>query len=258
MTKPVTITTSKDGRPYARLHDVRSWTVPGDIHLPFHDPVALGQALYRPSSEGLFIQGDLIDFYWISRWPKKPDELKAAGYEATREAVLGFVSAVQKRFEHVVYGAGNHEDRVANLARNYPGFDGKWYWILRDVLPTTWTYLPHGYRAELPQRTPNGQPIIIEHGDRALYNIKVPTAENLVTAFPGQCTIIGHNHRVQQAAKTTWKQGKMTVTTAYSCGHLSDYKKNNYSTSPQWQHGFVTVGEHGNVRNHLIVNGVIV
>jgi hypothetical protein len=255
--KPLTLTTSNDGRAYARIGVEIDWVIPGDIHLPFHDQSALNHVLHY-ESKGIFIQGDLIDFYWISRWPKSVEQTESAGYEATRQSVLDFVSAVSKRFDFVVYGAGNHEDRVANLARGYPGFDGKWWWIMRDVLPTTWHYLPHGYRAELPQRTCNGLPIIIEHGDKAIANIKVPTAENLVASFPGQCTIIGHNHRVQQAAKTTWKKGKQTVSMAFSCGHLSDIKKNNYSTSPQWQQGFTTISTQGYVSNHMVVNGEIV
>jgi hypothetical protein len=253
--KPLTLTTSKDGRAYARINYLADWVIPGDVHLPLHDTKAVNLAL-SSKGNGLFIQGDLLDFYWISRWPKDSVQTKAAGYEATRNAVMQFVAATG-RFEYVIYGGGNHEDRVGNLSRSYPGFDSSWWWMLRDVLPTTWTYLPHGYRAELLQKTTSGLPIIVEHGDRATH-IKAPTTDHLVAAFPGQCTIIGHTHRVQQSMRTTWKKGKSIVTSAYSCGHLSDCQKNNYAAAPNWQQGFATVSKEGSVQNHLIVNGALV
>ena len=259
--KAIELRTSKDGRPYAKVNINTNWIIPGDIHLPFHDPQAV-KAIWDPLQNfdqgfdcGLFITGDLVDLYWLSSWPKSGDKAKATGYQATRQSLLEFVNCVSQNYDYVIYGCGNHEDRVSSLCRKFPGFDGKWYWMFQDILPTTWYFLEHGYRAELPQRTNNGLPIIVEHGDKAQYG-GVPSADKLVSSYPGQCTIIGHNHRVQQALKTTWKQGKSLVSSAFTCGHMSDIVKNNYAANPNWQQGYTTVSVTGEVRNHLLVNGV--
>ncbi len=180
MQKPVSLTTSKDGRPYAKVNIANTdWILPGDIHIPFHDPVAVKRlwaiANVGTRSKGLFITGDLLDYYWLSSWPKTGDKTRAAGYKETRKDLLDFVSCVNYNYDHVVYGAGNHENRVAAFTAKFPGFDGDWYWMFKDILPTTWHYLPHGYRAELLQRTRNGLPIIVEHGDKAQYG-GVPSA----------------------------------------------------------------------------------
>jgi hypothetical protein len=249
--------TSKDGRPYAKININCNWVIPGDVHLPFHDPQAIKFVWnhnYSSGEAGLFITGDLVDLYWLSSWPKSGDKAKATGYQATRKSLLEFVSCVSNNYDHVVYGCGNHEDRVASLTRKFPGFDGEWYWMFKDILPTTWHYLPHGYRAELPQKTGNGLPILVEHGDKTLYG-GVPSADKLATSYPGQCTIIGHNHRLQQSLKTTWRKGKATTSMAYTCGHMSDIVKNNYAANPNWQQGYTTVSVDGQIQNHLIVNG---
>jgi len=247
-------TISKDGRPQYKLDTVIDWVVPGDIHLPFHDPVALSKL---PRATGLFITGDLLDYYWLSSWPKLADKVKKAGYTATREAAKDFVAWIHPRYKYKVFGAGNHELRIETLSRKYPGFDGTWYWMFADILPKTWIYLDHGYRCILPQKTVNGLPIVLEHGDRTLYG-GVPSAERLVNGYPGQCTVIGHNHRLQSHFKTTWNVGKSTVTQAYTVGHLSDIKKNNYASNPNWQQGFGTISEQGSIRLFAIDKGAII
>lgn len=250
----VELSTSNDGRPYAKINILTNWTVPGDIHLPFQDQTAVDKAVFEKVGNGLFITGDLVDYYWLSSWPKNGNTVKWAGYTATRNALMDFVGKVSNTYEHVVYGCGNHEERLTSLSRKFPGFDGEWYWLFKDVLPSTWHFLPHGYRAELPQKTSNGLPIILEHGDKSLYG-GVPSADRLATAFPGQCTIIGHNHRLEQVAKTKWKQGKATTSLAFTCGHLSDIVKNNYAANPNWQQGYTTISVDGQVKNTLLING---
>lgn len=252
--KEVTVRTSKDGRPYAKLNIFNDWVIPGDIHLPLHDPSAI-KHLWARQETGMIITGDLVDLYWLSSWPKSGDKLKASGYQATRTYLMEFVSCVSNLYDNVVYIAGNHEKRIKGLTAKFPGFDGDWCWMFKDILPTTWHYLDHGARVELPQRTHNGLPIVIEHGDMAQYG-GVPSAEKLAVAYPGQCTIIGHNHRLQQSLKTTWNRGKASTSMAFTCGHMSDIVKNNYAANPNWQQGFTTVSKCGHVENHLIVNGV--
>lgn len=251
---------SQDGRPYYKLTEAVSLTIPGDIHIPMQDQDAVDAALKFAAKDGswLFITGDLIDYYWLSSWPKSRELTTSAGYTNTLKAIEALVLTIDNfGIPGVVYGAGNHEERVNALSRKFPGFDGNWYWMFEKVLPENWVYLDHGYRCELAQKSVNGLPIIIEHGDRAQYG-GVPSAEKLVTAYPGQCTIIGHNHRIQQAAKTTWKKGTPTISAAYTVGHLSDIKQNNYAANPNWQQGWASVSSAGLVQQHLYDKGKII
>lgn len=253
----VTKVKGRDGRSQYRLSDKISWMVPGDIHLPFQDNKAVDQMIGASKETGLFITGDLIDYYWISSWPKTGKLTKQGGLKATRSAVLDFVAKTRKTYDFVVYGAGNHELRIETLSRKYPGFDGEWYWMFADLLPTDWIYLDHGYRCVLPQKSSSGLPIVLEHGDRVLYG-GTPNAARLVSSYPNQCTIIGHNHKVQEQHKVTWKAGRSTLASAYTVGHLSDIRLNNYANNPDWHHGWATVSADGVIETQVAIGGKLV
>lgn len=246
---------SGDGRPQYKIHTKLDWDVPGDIHLPFEDPSAV-KHLRGGAGRGLFITGDLFDYYWLSSWPKLADKTKTAGYEATRAAGRTFVADIAGMYDEVVYGEGNHELRVETLSKRFPGFDGRWWWLLADILPKNWTYLDHGYRCEFAQKTTNGLTIDAEHGDRTLYG-GVPTAERIVAAYPGQCKFIGHAHRTQFTIKNTWNVGQPITSMAYVVGHMCDIKKNNYANNPNWQQGLGRISRDGHTELAIIEKGKI-
>lgn len=248
-----TKTKSRDGRSQYTLKDTISWIVPGDIHLPFQDKKAVTACMdYGQCTRGLLITGDLLDYYWLSSWPKNTKSTKIGGLKKHREAINWFVP-LTSHFDEVLYIAGNHEARLEALTRKYPGFDGNWWWMFEDILPKHWNYFDHGGRVILPQKY-GGIPIVVEHGDRTLYG-GVPTAKRLVDSYPNQCTVIGHNHKVQTHHKVTWKGGVPLLATAHTVGHLSDIKKNNYANNPDWQHGWAHIAEHGSITNVLYSNG---
>lgn len=254
----VTRTRTRDGRNQYSTHERMSWLFPGDIHLPFQNDKAVDACLAsydsKPGKKGLFLGGDFLDMYWVSSWPKGKDLSKLGGYTKTRDSILDFVSKVSGRFDEVILGAGNHEARVERLSKQYPGFDGKWYWMFKDILPTNWHYLDHGFRFVLPQKSVSNLPIVMEHGDRALH-VGVPSATSLLSAYPNQSTIIGHNHRVQQALKTTWCKGKPQLAAAYSAGHLSSLKLNDWINNPDWQLGWVDIDISGVITTHTYFEG---
>jgi predicted phosphodiesterase len=86
-----------------------------DIHFPFHDPAAWGLALkvvkkLRP--ELIWLGGDIVDFYAVSRYDKSPERKLRLQEEldvAHRELRRLRKSAPQAR---IVYQIGNHEERL--------------------------------------------------------------------------------------------------------------------------------------------------
>lgn len=255
----VTKSRSKDGRINYRLDEAIDWIVPGDIHLPLTNWNALKACLrdtrgdYPFGKIGLFITGDLFDNYWISSWGKTTQLNKIAGYNNSREATKDFVAATRD-FDVVVLGGGNHEARAASLSSKYPGFDGNLWWLYQDLLPTNWVYLDHGYRCSLPQKSVSGLPIVLEHGDKCFYS-GIPSAQKLVVSYPNQCTMIGHNHRIETAHKTTWSNGKPHLTSAYSVGHLQSLKNNTWTNNPNWQLGWGRISSTGEMSTHVYYEG---
>lgn len=85
----------------------------GDLHIPYHSEMALESSLkyakqFKP--DALFINGDLFDFYSISRWDKEPDKPKVL-----HELKCGhqFFAHVRKRLGDIPihYKLGNHCER---------------------------------------------------------------------------------------------------------------------------------------------------
>lgn len=89
-------------------------TVMADIHFPYpHKPslsVALGRAEER-KPDLIIILGDLIDFYKISKFNKRPTERRP--YEEMMEA-RAFLEDLRSRFPdaQIIYKEGNHEERL--------------------------------------------------------------------------------------------------------------------------------------------------
>jgi len=85
-----------------------------DVHIPFHDQVALDAALshadeYRPDT--IVILGDLLDFYRCSRFTKK-----TGGHDMKGELLMGraFLTDLRARFPtaEIIWLEGNHESHL--------------------------------------------------------------------------------------------------------------------------------------------------
>lgn len=83
----------------------------GDVHIPYHDKQALEIALSKgiqAAAETCIVNGDLIDFYSISRWQTDPRKRNLARELEDTKTVLRIVS---DSFKQVVFKIGNHEER---------------------------------------------------------------------------------------------------------------------------------------------------
>jgi hypothetical protein len=87
--------------------------------------------------------------------------------------------------------------------------------------------------------------IMLEHGDKATRNSTYVSVDKLGNEYPGQTTIIGHNHRLASYNKTHWINGKAVESRAYSVGHLADISKLGYVSYPNWQKGGMLIDNSG-------------
>lgn len=86
---------------------VKRIVIASDFHAPFHDPWAVGELITRESAtaDTLIINGDIQDFYSISRFVKHEQVSMEAELAAT-DALLGQLSAA---FPEVILVSGNHD-----------------------------------------------------------------------------------------------------------------------------------------------------
>ncbi len=91
-----------------------------DLHIPYHDIQAVKLAIkygYEKGMRGIFLGGDIIDFYGISRYQRLPHLRHVkSDIEATRQ----FLYNLRTKFPEleIYYKIGNHENRWTNYLMN--------------------------------------------------------------------------------------------------------------------------------------------
>lgn len=235
--------------------DVRRWLIIADIHVPFHDPMALDSLLtwataQRPRFDGLLINGDLTDCYNLSSWLRNPTTTDFSSECSATSTILRLLKdALRPR--RFLWKAGNHEYRldrflfshapellnVANISLSS---------ILKlDELGIQW--IPWGCPLTVGR-------LHILHGD------EYPTAPvSPVNPARGAmlktlgCTVVAHSHRTSEHSEPTIDG---TTMTSWSIGCLCSLHP-HYRPIQRWNHGFATLNTHPDwsVINHRILPG---
>jgi len=90
-----------------------------DLHGPWFDRDATERALRESDADTLLINGDLADYYWISRYHK--DATMQVRFHHELEKIRQFLVWVRDKFDTVYVKSANHEDRLPiYLAGNAP------------------------------------------------------------------------------------------------------------------------------------------
>src|SRR5271165_7217151 len=86
-----------------------------DIHFPYHDPTAIELAIefavwFKPHI--IWLNGDIIDFYAISRFDKDPNRQLAMQDDI--DMTIAFLGRLRGLFPdaEIIYREGNHEARL--------------------------------------------------------------------------------------------------------------------------------------------------
>lgn len=230
--------------------------VVSDIHGSFRDSKALDIALkfsniYEPDT--FIINGDLLDFYSISKFDKNPYRK----YDVQRELnegkeILRSIRQSVPQHCNVVLIKGNHEDRLNRFLWANPEL------INLDVLKLSNLLSLEEIGVEFIDvsgdywKTNNGHYIVndmlIMHGDGRLNGATTSrysgySAKNTMLNMQSN-VIIGHNHRLGLVKHTS----PYRTFTGMECGCLC-----MVSGTANWQQGFATF-EHDNEKsfNHII------
>jgi len=101
------------------------WIVFNDVHGPFHDEKLLDLVLQvADDCTHIFLNGDIFDFYWFSRYEKQDIETTL---EMEFNWGLEFFTNLRKSFpeKKIIYNYGNHEARLNKwIINNAKAFSG--------------------------------------------------------------------------------------------------------------------------------------
>jgi predicted phosphodiesterase len=234
---PLPKSIEKEWEPFTT--DARRILVLSDLHIPHHSVQAIDAALafgddFNP--DAILINGDLFDFYQISRFDKNPtlpgiaSELCAGGQ---------FFDHLRARFPkaQLLYKLGNHDERwAAYLFRAAP--------LLADIpeIVKGWE-VPAGIQRNSVTVIGEQRPIMLGklmvlHGHEKGRGISSPVNPARGAFLRLLCNVLeGHGHRQSEHEERTADDRLIVCrTTACLCGLWPDYAKVN-----KWGHGFAIV-----------------
>lgn len=87
-----------------------------DLHGPWFQKDAIERALVESDADTLLLNGDVADFYWISRFHKDPK--MQVRFEIELQKIRDFLFWVRDKFDTVYYKLANHEDRLPSFLAN--------------------------------------------------------------------------------------------------------------------------------------------
>lgn len=242
------------------------WTLPeehkkvllmGDLHMPYHYMPAIEVCLDYALSQDvdcIYLNGDIIDFYKISRWSKDPSR---RNIQEELDIVHAFLNGLSGFGLPIYYKMGNHEDRWNRyLLDNAPELYSINAIQLDKVLKLDELDIE---LIESRQRAQFGSLNVI-HGHefgQSFFNPVNPARGLFLRAKTS--TIAGHNHQTSSHHENNLN-GKQTA--CFSLGCLCDLEPEYRPYAfTKWNHGFAIVEVDDRefaVSNKRIVHGRVV
>lgn len=211
-----------------------------DCHVPYHSMVAVKAAVEYVAAAGvaaLVLNGDICDFYSISRYMKDPRQRDFSG---ELEACRDFVAWLRATFPGIpiVYKSGNHEERWQHyIWQHAPELSREKRMSLQSWLDLD----KHGI-----DMIEEGRPIMagklpILHGHELPRGVAAPVnpargafMRTLSTA------LVGHSHRTSAHAEADMWHNEIFC---WSTGCLADLTP-EYARINRYNHGFAIVDVH--------------
>jgi predicted phosphodiesterase len=208
-----------------------------DVHIPYHSERALEAAVSHLKQLGiacLLINGDLCDFYSISRWTKNPAKRNfAAELKACRQTI----EWLRDQFPEIpiVFKAGNHEERWDHwIWQHAPEISEE-----NEMSLPTWLKLEkHGVEYVTDQRPVMLGKLPVCHGHELPKGLAAPVNVARGAFLRTLSTVlVGHSHRTSGHAETDmWHDEIFCWSTGCLCDMNPEYARVN-----KWNWGFATV-----------------
>ena len=203
-----------------------------DIHAPYQDKQAL-RCLYSFMKwwipDEVFVIGDTIDFYQLSRFEKNPDRLFHLQNDINEGKAILWQIADNAPKAKKFFLPGNHEQRLERFlwskAAELSGLDSLKLEKLLELDKMGYKYIPQG-------RT-NYKGTIIKHGDIVRkFSGYTARGEFESTGLSG---VSGHTHRLAIHSITNESGEYQWMETGCLCLLEQEYMKGK---TPNWQQGF--------------------
>jgi len=228
-----------------------------DIHVPYHDEVALRAAvdqLQGDRIDALVLNGDIADFYAASRYIKDP---RKRNFKAEVQAVRDMLAWIRGQFPDIpiVFKAGNHEERYSHwLWQHAPEISDE----PRMGLDQWLDMADHGIEFVEDQRPIMAGELPILHGHEKGKGISAPVNQARGAFLRLHHTVLeGHGHRTSAHCEPDMFGREVFC---WSTGCLADLRP-EYARLNKYNHGFASVRVQADgqfdVSNFRIANGKV-
>lgn len=203
-----------------------------DLHVPFQDKHALSQVMnfiawFKPQQ--LFVVGDLLDFYALSRFDKDPERLLSLQDELDEaHDVLSALRQYAGDDCKMHFLEGNHEHRLERYLWQHPEIAKLTSLKLPALLQLNKINVKHYTYRDHAQ----WHGLRVEHGDR-VRQLSGATACAMLKAR-GVSGLSGHTHRLASHYHTDEAGDDVWFENGCLCGLKPEYVMG----TPNWQHGF--------------------
>jgi predicted phosphodiesterase len=221
-----------DFKPY-QIKGVKRLAVFNDIHVPYHSITALTAAIeHTKDCDALLINGDLIDFYGLSRFMKDPRK-RSVSHEL--KACNELLDVLQKHYKKIYFKLGNHDVRFEHyLMMKAPELLGIAEFELSYLLKCK----ERGIEVIKDKTIIKVNSLNIIHGHEFGGSVFSPVNIARGLFLRGKTSAMqGHNH---QTSEHTEPNMNGEITTTWSVGCLSELHP-EYLPINKWNHGFAIV-----------------
>lgn len=219
--------------------------IPGDPHFPVH-----WAALWKSFARNLpkifkgrhgrtVLIGDTFDSYGLSRHQKSAKTVRTRGRIKDEVAAAKPAIAALRELGPVDVLTGNHEDWWDDVVSDNPALEGFEWWDMYAPALEGCTVHPYG-TALLAGK------LLLCHGDELVGSLSKQSARTVLNNYPGQNSLYGHTHRLDQCTRPTAKNGEQVAHGAWTIGHTRDLdliqdEKALRPFADAWEVGFAIV-----------------
>jgi len=223
-----------------------------DLHIPYHDTTAIECALNYADPlqpDIIILLGDILDFYQISVFSKKPAN---ASVNTELQKAEKFLSDLRLRYpkSRIIYYLGNHEERLeCYILKNAD----KLYDLVSDLLPRKLNLEKH--RIELETQFIKIGHLYHLHGHEKPRGGNPQYITNVLWKYIHANFVVGHFHRSENRVFSHIEKTKRYMGCAV--GWLALPEAAEYSRLNNWNQGFAIV-QYDSVGNFKIDNRRVV
>ena len=223
-----------DGRS-VRIYGDNVVAVLSDAHAPYMDQHAIDAACEVIAHEKpsiVILNGDMIDFYALSRYDKQPDRVLELQEEL--DSCIGQVlRPLRQAAQHaeMYYINGNHEERLTRYVHAHPEISGLKALSLPSLLRLSEFSIEHvDYSIELNESA------IITHGRTVRKWAGRSVHGELERIRYGASVVMGHVHRLARIVTRTRAGMVWGIEAGCLCSLAPEY-----DPAPDWAHGMAIV-----------------